>query len=312
MEHDAPIYVAGHRGLAGSAIWYALKNAGYHNLIGKTSKELDLRDQEKTREFIRLNRPKYVFDAAARVGGLRANNTQRADFAYDNLAIQNNLIHSCWEFDVEGLMFLSSNCVYPRESYQPMKEEQLLTGPFEPTNQPYAVAKIAGMELCDGFNRQYGTNFLSVIPASLYGPRDTYDSARAHIVPTLIKICHDAKKSKDEKVILGGSQQRRREYIFSEDFGDACIFLMNQDFKRVFNPINIGVGYDMSISQIAESVKNAVGFTGNIIFDDTQPTGMLRKFLDSSHISALGWKPKTNFNKGIDLTYKDFIERFGN
>ncbi len=312
MEHDARIYVAGHKGLAGSAIWRALEKEGYNNLIGMTSKELDLRSQEKTRDFIRLNKPKYVFDAAARVGGLNANNTLRADFIYDNLAIQNNLIHSCWEFGVEKMMFLSSNCVYPRESPQPMREEQLLTGQFEPTNQPYAVAKIAGMEMCDGFNRQHGTNFLSVIPASLYGPRDTYDSARTHIVPTLIKICHEAKKLGENEVILGGSRQRRREHIFSDDFGDACVFLMNQDFKKIPNPINIGVSYDMSLSEIAESVKKTVGFGGDIKFDESKPTGMLRKFLDSSHISALGWKPKISFEKGLDLTYKDFIERFGN
>ncbi|MDP3881859.1 MAG: GDP-L-fucose synthase [Nanoarchaeota archaeon] len=305
MEKDTKIYVAGHTGLAGSAIVRELQRQGFTNLVLRTHSQLDLRDQKATREFFEQERPEYVFDAAAKVGGLQANNTLRAEFIYDNLQIQANLIHSAWETGVRKLLFLGTNCMYPRECPQPMKEEFLFTGILEPTNQPYAVAKLAGLEMCNAYNRQFGANFICTIPASLYGPNDNYSIASSHMIPKLIRRCHEAKFSGKGEITLEGSMNRMREMLYADDMARGCLFLM--DNYNSSDPINMGAGIDYPIANLAEAVKNAVGFEGIIKFDPSHPDGMPRKFLDSSKISALGWKPQVSLESGLNLAYREFL-----
>ena len=305
MEKDAKIYVAGHRGLAGSAIVRALKREGYSNLVTRTHVELDLRDQHATQDFFTQERPEYVFIAAAKVGGLKANNTYRADFIYDNLQIQNNLFQNAHEHNVRKLLYLGSNCMYPKACPQPMKEEHLFTGPLEPTNQPFAVAKIAGAEMCHAYTLQHKRNFIACIPASLYGPGDNYNMVHSHIIPTLIKRCHDAKIHGERAVTLEGGEDRRREMIYVDDMADACLFLMKSYDNP--QPINIGVGEDYAIRELAESVANTVGFAGKILFDTLKPSGMRQKLLDSSRIHALGWRAKTPLSQGLKSAYDAYL-----
>ncbi len=306
MDKNSKIYVAGHTGLAGSAIVRELKRQGYNNLLLRTHSELDLKNQKSTQEFFKREKPEYVFDAAARVGGLYANKTLRAEFIYDNLQIQNNLINSSWENGVKKFLFLGTNCMYPKQCLQPMKEEFLFSGLLEPTNQPYAIAKLAGMEMCKAYNSQFGTNFICTIPASLYGPGDNYGGFNSHIIPTLIMKCHDAKINKKNEINLSGSKDRMREMLYVDDLANGCLFLMKN--YNDSNPINMGTGIDYSVAVLANSVKNEVGFKGNINFDQSHSEGMYRKFLDSSKINALGWKSKINFEEGLNLTYKDFLK----
>ncbi len=306
MEKNAKIYVAGHRGLAGSALVRALRKDGCLYIITRASSELDLRDQRATEDFFLAEKPEYVFDAAAKVGGLYANNTYRAEFIYDNLQIQTNLIHASWKSGVKKLLFLGSNCIYPKECPQPMKEEHLWTGPLEPTNQPFAVAKLAGIEMCQAYRSQHGAHFISVIPASLYGPHDNYDPVHAHIVPTLIRKCHEAKILGEKEVNMGGSEHRRREMIYVDDMADACLFLMEHyDSPEV---INVGTGTDHSVRELSDLVKGVVGFDGDVVFDTSKPTGMLLKRLDSSKIHALGWHPKNEIRGGLREAYHWFLQ----
>src|SRR3989344_5825138 len=305
MKKDAKIYVAGHKGLVGSAIVRELLKQRYTNLVLRTHAELDLKDQKATREFFEQERPEYVFDAAAKVGGLQANNTRRAEFIYDNLQIQNNLIHYSWISGVKKLLFLGTNCMYPKACPQPMKEESLFKGGLEPTNQPYAIAKLAGMEMCNAYSRQYGANFICTIPASLYGPNDNYSLSSSHMIPKLIIRCHQAKIEGKSRVVLEGSTNRMREMLYAYDMARGCLFLMN-DYNDC-NPINMGFGRDYPIADLAEAVKKAVGFRGDVQFDSSYPDGMPRKYLDSTKINALGWSPKVSLEEGLDMAYKEFL-----
>lgn len=302
MEKDSLIYVAGHTGFVGSAIVRKLKEFGYSNLLLKTEKELDLKDQCKTREFFERKKPEYVFLTAEKSGGILANSTYPADFIYQNIMIQTNVIHSAYQTGVKKLLFLGSSCSYPKLCPQPMKEEYLLSGYLEPTNEAYAVAKIAGIKMCQAYNRQYGTNFISVIPANLYGINDDFDLQGSHVIPALIRKFHEAKVSGVESVTLWGSGKPRREFLYVDDFVDACIFLMNKyDSSEV---INVGTGRDISIAELAGLIKEVVGFEGKIIYDTTKPDGMPRKILDVRKISSLGWEAKTEMKKGIKITYE--------
>jgi len=308
MEKNSKIYIAGHRGLLGSALERLLRKEEYKNLILLNSSELDLREQNSTRKFFEKEKPEYVFLAAAKVGGLEANNIYRAQFIRDNLQIQTNVIDSSWKSGVKRLLFVASNCVYPKECLQPMKEEFLMTGKFEPTNQPFAIAKMAGIEMCDAYNSEYNTNFITIIPASLYGPGDNYDMVNSHIIPTLIRKCHEAKLDGKDSINLLGSKDRIREMIYVDDTANACLFLMeNYESSK---PINAGTGKGHTISEIAEKVKDAVGFKGKILFEDDQPSGMMCKILDSSKINSLGWKSKINLEEGLEKSYKWFVENY--
>lgn len=304
MNEESKVYIAGHSGMVGSAIKRRLEKEGYKNIIVKASSELNLEDQRVTEEFFREERPEYVFDAAAKSGGIHANNTYRAEFIYKNLQIQNNLIHSAWKFGVKKLLFLASNCIYPRDCSQPIKESYLLSGNLEPTNQPFAIAKIAGVEMCQSYNKQYGTNFISAIAANSYGINDKYDPLNSHLVPSLILKFHKAKISDKEEVVIWGTGSPRREALYVEDLAEACIFLM----KNYNSPeiINIGTGVDRTIREIAEIIRNSIGFKGGIEFDTTKPDGMSRKLLDVSKIHSLGWKAGTDLEEGIKRTYEWF------
>ena len=306
MKKDSLIYVAGHKGLLGSSLLRVLKEEGFNSFILKEKTELDLRDQKATRNFFSDSKPDYVFLVAAKVGGLQANNTYKADFIYDNIQIQTNVIDSAFRFNTKKLLFVSSNCMYPKGCSQPMKEEDLLTGKFEPTNQPFAVAKFSGVEMCQAYNFQHNTNFISVIPTSLYGPEDNYVLGESHIVPDLIRKCHEAKIKKLEKIIIPGSGKRQREMIYVDDAARACLFLMEN--YNSSEPINAGFGRDYTIEELAKKVKEVVGFEGRIEFDDSKPSGMMKKMLDSSKIEALGWKPQVNFEEGLKITYDWFLE----
>ncbi len=306
MDKNSKIYIAGHRGLAGSAITRELINQRYTNLVYKTSEELDLRNQKKTEEFLEEEKPEYVFVAAARVGGLNANNTLRGEFIYDNLQIQNNVIHSSFKSGVKKLMFLGSNCIYPKDCAQPMKEEYLLTGPLEPTNQPYAVAKIAGVEMCNAYMRQYGADFISVIPASLFGPHDNYDGVNSHIIPTLIMKCHEAKLKNLDEIVLSGSKNRRREMLYSDDMANASVFLMNNYSSP--DIINIGTGIDHSIEELANMISEVVGFKGTVKYDTSKPDGMKQKLLDVEKLKSLGWNSRTDIKYGLIKAYDWFVE----
>lgn len=301
------IYVAGHRGLVGSAIIRRLQSGGYNNLIGRKHKELDLLDQRATNLFFENERPEYVFLAAARVGGIHANNTYPADFIYENLTVQNNVIHAAHVHGVKWFCFLGSSCIYPRDCPQPIKEEYLLTGPLEKTNEPYAVAKIAGIELCNLYNQDQGTRFVSVMPTNLYGPNDTYDLANSHVLPALIRKAHEAKVRGDTEYIVWGSGNPMREFLYVDDMADACVFLLeNAIHDGIYN---IGSGTDVTIRELAETVMDVIGFTGKIGFDANKPDGTPRKLLDVSRMTNLGWKAKTTLQEGIALAYKDFLEK---
>lgn len=317
MHHEAKIYVAGHRGLVGSALVRALDGAGYSRIIKRTSKELDLTDQAAVRAFFQQEQPEYVFLAAAKVGGILANNTYPARFIHINLAIQTNVIHEAWRQGVKGLLFLGSSCIYPRECPQPMKEEYLLTGPLEPTNRPYAVAKIAGIEMCWAYNREYGTRFLAVMPTNLYGPNDNYDLAGSHVIPAMIRKFHEAKASGSPEVILWGTGTPRREFLHVDDLARACVHLQSlpeQQAGSLLDPahvplINIGSGTDQTIRELAELVREIVGYTGKITWDADKPDGTPRKLLDVRKMKALGWQPGLSLRQGLILTYKDFLAR---
>jgi GDP-L-fucose synthase len=289
MEKRSKIYIAGHRGLVGSAIKRRLEQAGYSNLIYRTSGELDLRNQQAAAEFFQAEKPDYVFLAAAKVGGIHANNTYPAEFIYDNLSIQTNVIHSAYLYQVKKLLFLGSSCIYPKLAPQPMKEEHLLTSELEPTNEPYAIAKIAGIKMCHAYNRQYGTNFISVMPTNLYGPNDNFDLETSHVLPALMRKFHEAKIEDKPTVEVWGSGKPRREFLYVDDLADACVFLMeNYTCKDIGAFVNIGTGEDLTIKQLAEMIKRIVGYKGELVFNTEKPDDTPRKLLDVSKLHALG------------------------
>jgi len=314
------IYVAGHRGLAGSAIERRLRALGYDNLVTRTHAELDLTRKDHVAAFFAAEKPDYVFLGAARVGGILANNTFRAEFIQQNLEIQTNVIDLSWHSGVKRLLFLGSSCIYPRDCPQPMKEEHLLTGPLEPTNRPYAVAKIAGIEMCWSYNRQYQTRFLAAMPTNLYGPRDNYDLQNSHVLPALIRKMHEAKARGDSEIVVWGTGTPRREFLHSDDMAAACVFLMTLP-EAQFDPlvrsqatpplVNIGCGADQSIRELAEAVARAVGFTGTLRFDTSKPDGTPRKLLDVGLLTGLGWRQQIGLDAGIADAYRSFLDAMG-
>ncbi len=308
MRQDSRIYVAGHRGLAGSAIWRELQRRGLRNLTGRSHSELDLLDSAAVQRFYAETKPEFVFVAAAKVGGIMANDTQPAEFLYQNLQIQNNLIHFARLAGVRKLLFLGSSCIYPKLAPQPLVESSLLSGPLEPTNQWYAIAKIAGLKLCEASRVQYGCDFISAMPTNLYGPNDNYDPQGSHVLPALIRKFHEAKISKAPSVTCWGTGSPLREFLYSDDLGRACVFLMEHYSQREF--INVGSGSDLPIRDLAEMVRSAVGYTGAIAWDASKPDGTPRKLMDSSRILALGWRPQVDLGTGIKLAYQDFLNRF--
>ncbi|MBB4109764.1 MULTISPECIES: GDP-L-fucose synthase [Pedobacter] len=308
MEKEAKIYVAGHRGMVGSAIYRKLQKEGYKNIITKTSDELDLRNQQAVTDFFAQEKPDYVFLAAAKVGGIVANNTYRADFLYENLAIQNNVIHNAYVNKVKKLMFLGSSCIYPKMAPQPLKEDYLLTGTLEHTNEPYAIAKIAGIKMCDAYRDQYGCNFISVMPTNLYGFNDNYHPQNSHVLPALIRKVHEAKANNEKEVVVWGSGSPMREFLFADDLADACYFLM-QHYNEP-HLINIGTGHDLTIKDLALLIKDVLGFKGELIFDTSKPDGTPRKLMDVSKLHQLGWKHKIELPEGIAMAYQDFESRY--
>jgi len=309
MERDSKIYIAGHRGLVGSAIMRCLQSKSYNNLIFRAHKELDLEIQKDVNDFFERERPEYVFLAAAKVGGIYANSTYPADFIYNNLIIETNVIHAAYKYGVNKLLFLGSSCIYAKLAPQPMKEEYLLTGELEPTNEPYAIAKIAGIKLCQSYNRQYGTNFISVMPTNLYGPNDNYDLMDSHVLPALIRRFHEAKEKGLSFVEVWGTGSPRREFLYSDDLGEACVFLMQKYAGSEI--INIGTGEDITIRDLTQIVAEVVCYKGEIRWDTTKPDGTPRKLLDVSLLHSLGWKHKTTFKDGLHLTYQDFLKGHG-
>jgi len=305
VEKNAKIYIAGHRGMVGSAILRKLKKEGFSNFLVKTSSELDLRNQQAVTKFFTDEKPDYVFLAAAKVGGIIANNTYRAEFLYDNLCIQNNVIHNSYLNGVKKLMFLGSSCIYPKFAPQPLKEEYLLTGPLEHTNETYAIAKIAGIKMCDAYRDQYGCNYVSVMPTNLYGLYDNYHPQNSHVLPALIRKFHEGKVNNSDKVTVWGSGTPYREFLFSEDLAEACYFLM-QNYNEP-HLINIGTGEDLSIKDLSIIIKDIIGYTGHIEFDSSKPDGTPRKLMDVSKLHSLGWKHKINLEEGIKLAYDDFL-----
>jgi GDP-L-fucose synthase len=306
LDIGAKIYVAGHRGLVGSALARRLERAGYRNLILRTRAELDLRDQAATRAFFGSERPEYVFLAAAKVGGIHANSAYPADFIYENLIVEANVIHEAFRTGVKKLLFLGSSCIYPRLAPQPMSEASLLTGELEPTNEPYAVAKIAGIKLCQSYNRQYGTNFISVMPTNLYGPGDNFDLENSHVLPAMIRKFHEAKASRAPIVRLWGTGTPRREFLYVDDMADACLFLMERhDGSQI---VNIGTGTDVTIRELAEKIRRAVGCESEIEWVESKPDGMPRKLLDVSLLRGMGWTHSVELEEGIEKTYRSFLE----
>jgi GDP-L-fucose synthase len=310
MKTTAKIYIAGHNGMVGSAIFRELRAAGYTNLIGESSAELDLTNQAAVQEYFAHEKPEYVFLAAAKVGGIYANNTFRGDFIYSNLAIQTNVIHAAYQHGVKKLLFLGSSCIYPKYSQQPIKEEYLLTGSLEPTNEPYAIAKIAGLKMCEAYNHQYGTNFVSVMPTNLYGPNDNYDLKNAHVLPALLHRFHLAKIQNSPTVVVWGSGTPRREFMYVDDMARACIQVMLD--HNGSSHINIGVGYDISIKELALVVKETVGYKGEISWDTSKPDGTPTKLLDVRKLSQLGFNPKVDFKEGVKTAYDDFLQSYKN
>jgi GDP-L-fucose synthase len=322
VDKNAKIYIAGHRGLVGSAILRNLQAAGYSNLLLRTHAELDLTSQAATTVFFEAEEPDYVFLAAAKVGGILANNIYPAEFIRDNLVIQCNIIHAAYMNKVKRLMFLGSSCIYPKLATQPIKEEYLLTGSLEPTNRPYALAKIAGIEMCWSYNRQYGTQYLAAMPTNLYGPGDNYHPENSHVIPALIRKFHEAKQAGAREVLVWGTGTPRREFMYSEDMADACVYLMNLPDNQYqsllgsdesksgnFEPplINIGVGHDVTIKELAETVKQVVGYTGRIVLDSTKPDGTMQKRMNIDRLRAVGWHPATPFVAGLGVAYRDFV-----
>ncbi len=303
MTSDSKIYIAGHRGMVGSAIHRRLTNDGYTHIITRTSAELDLRDQQAVAAFFETEQPEYVFLAAAKVGGIVANNTYRAEFLYDNLMIQNNVIHQAWRTGIRKLMFLGSSCIYPRLAPQPLKEEYLLTGLLEPTNEPYAIAKIAGIKMCDAYRSQYGCNFVSVMPTNLYGPNDNYDLQNSHVLPAMLRKFHEAKINQSPSVTLWGSGTPRREFLHADDMADACVYLMQHYDEPGI--VNIGTGEDITIRELAELIQEVVGFEGMIEWDSSRADGTPRKLMDVSRLAALGWQAQTGLREGIETVYRE-------
>lgn len=304
MDKTSKIYVAGHRGMVGSAILRRLASAGYTNVITRTHADLNLVDQAATVRFLAEEKPDYIFMAAAKVGGIHANNTYRAEFLYQNLMIETNIVHAAWQAGVQGMLFLGSSCIYPRDCPQPIREDYLLTGPLEQTNEPYAIAKIAGVKLCESYNRQYGTQYASAMPTNLYGPNDSYDLNNSHVLPALIRKAHEAKIRGEKELVVWGSGQPMREFLYVDDMADACVFLMeNQISEGLFN---IGTGEDVTIRQLAETVMEIVGFEGGIVYDISKPDGTPRKLLNVDRMKALGWQARTSLADGIAKAYADF------
>ncbi len=304
MQLADKIYLAGHRGLVGSALHRTLESEGFTNIVTRTHTELDLTRQQAVEDFFTQEKPDYVFLAAARVGGIHANNTYRADFIYQNLAIQTNVIHSAWQSGVKKLLFLGSSCIYPRDCPQPMREKYLLTGPLEHTNEPYALAKIAGIKMCENYNSQYGTAFIPVMPTNLYGINDNFDLENSHVLPALLRRFHEAKQGGAATVKVWGSGEPKREFLYSDDLAQACLFLMQQ--KTIIPLINIGSGNEVTIRQLAETISEIVQFKGGIVFDTSKPDGTPRKLLDSTRIDDMGWTAKTGLREGIEQVYKWF------
>jgi GDP-L-fucose synthase len=305
MQKDSKIYIAGHNGMVGSAIWRALEKEGFKNLIGKSSSELDLRNQQAVVDFFASTKPDYVFLAAAKVGGILANNTYPAEFLYENLMIESNIIHAAYKNNVTKLLFLGSSCIYPKLAEQPIKEDSLLSGYLEPTNEAYAIAKIAGIKLCQAYHKQYGCRFISVMPTNMYGYGDNYHPENSHVLPALIRRFHEAKEEGKMEVVIWGTGKPLREFMFADDLAEACLFLM----KNYEDPalINIGTGEEVSILELAHIIKDVVGFEGVITFDSTKPDGTPRKLMDSARLHALGYKHKVSLKEGITLTYQDFL-----
>ena len=320
MNLNAKIYIAGHRGLVGSALMRQLQTQGYSNIVTRTHAELDLTNQALVANFFAAEKPEYVILAAAKVGGIHANNTYPAEFIQENLAIQSNVIHQSYVSGVKRLLFLGSSCIYPRHCPQPIKEEYLLTGPLEPTNRPYALAKIAGIEMCWSYNRQYGTQYLAVMPTNLYGPSDNYHPENSHVIPALIRKFHEAKQSNSPTVTIWGTGKPYREFLYSDDMAKACLFLMElpeSQFKPLLASnrndglpplVNIGSGEDVTIKALAELIASVVGYSGSLIFDSTKPDGTMRKLMDVSYIRSLGWQMSINLEVGLQRAYQDFIE----
>jgi len=309
MDIHSKIYIAGHRGMVGSAIQRNLIERGFTNIVTRTSKELDLRNQADTEAFFNNEKPEYVFLAAAKVGGIQANNTLRADFIYENLMVQSNIIHAAYKTNAKKLMFLGSSCIYPKFAQQPLKEEYLLTGELEQTNEPYAIAKIAGIKMCESYHRQYGCNFISVMPTNLYGQNDNYDLNNSHVLPALIRKIHDAKESKSPNVTIWGTGTPMREFMHANDMADACVYLMQNYNDEKF--VNIGTGVDISIKDLALLVKKIAGFEGELVFDTSKPDGTPRKLMDVSYLHSLGWKHKIELEEGIKLVYEEFKLKHG-
>lgn len=306
MNKQDKIYIAGHRGMVGSAILRALQAQGYNNFLLRTSAELDLRNQQAVADFFGQEKPDYVFLAAAKVGGIIANNTFRGDFIYENLMIQNNVIHQSYVNQVKKLMFLGSSCIYPKLAPQPLKEEYLLTGLLEPTNEPYAIAKIAGIKMCDGYRSQYGCNFISVMPTNLYGPNDNYDLNNSHVLPAMLRKFITAKRNGDASVTIWGTGSPKREFLHANDLAEACLFLMEN--YNDSGLVNIGIGDDISILELAQLVKKTVGFEGDILTDTTKPDGTPRKLMDVSKLNGLGWKAKITLEEGIQKVYEEIMD----
>jgi GDP-L-fucose synthase len=316
MRKDSKIYIAGHRGLVGSALVRRLQAKGYGNLLTHTHAELDLTDQTAVAAFFAREKPEYVLLAAAKVGGIHANNTYPAEFIQQNLTIQTNVIHEAWRNGVQKLLFLGSSCIYPKDCPQPIKEDYLLTGPLEPTNRPYALAKIAGVEMCHAYNRQYGTRYMAAMPTNLYGPNDNYDLNNSHVLPALIRKMHEAKRSGAKEVVVWGTGTPKREFLYSDDMADACLYLLEQPeerLKSLFNDekpplVNVGCGEDLTIRELAELVKEVVGFQGELTFDASKPDGTMRKLMDVSRMAGLGWMRKIQLKDGIGLSYRDMLK----
>ena len=305
MDKTAKIYIAGHRGMVGSAIQRSLAEAGYANLITRTHAELDLTNQAAVTQFLEQQKPDYLFLAAAKVGGIQANNIYRADFIYQNLMMEANVVQAAWQAGIKRLLFLGSSCIYPRDCPQPIREDYLLTGPLESTNEPYAIAKIAGVKLCESFNRQYGTQYLSAMPTNLYGPNDNYDLANSHVLPALIRKAHEAKARGDKELVVWGSGTPMREFLYVDDMAAACVFLMESDVEDGL--FNVGTGQDVTIRELAEAVMQVVGFEGRIVFDAGKPDGTPRKLLNVDRMHALGWRAKISLRDGIARSYDDFL-----
>lgn len=316
MDFDSKIYVAGHRGLVGSALMRQLQQRGYKNLITRTHAELDLTNQHAVQVFFAEEKPEYVLLAAAKVGGIYANNAYPAEFIHQNLAIQTNVIHESWRHNAKRLLFLGSSCIYPKDSLQPIKEEFLLTGELEPTNRPYALAKIAGLEMCWAYNRQYGSRYITVMPTNLYGPNDNYDLSTSHVLPALIRKMHEAKLNNLSEVVVWGTGAPKREFLYSDDMADACIYLLEQpeeELQILFSDtepplINVGCGKDLTVRELAETIKNIIGFSGELTFDNTKPDGTMRKLLDVDKLSQMGWQATTTLRKGIAMSYDAYLK----